>query len=207
MSKLPFNLFQAVNDLEASQSLLRNRAYGVIEVCDQELKAVHLRPFPKLISTTEIQWSSFWKTPTFQPNTIDRVLLYYNQPMFHRNFLALKYFVSDYRSSLASIATCLSVLDYIAELKRTDAIVTEITNDRIKDRHLEHFGWEEHLKDASGRHWIKRFYGQYPERHLFQRSNTTHQTQRGQIRLKPKLHFPSIHSDSAVAKDSQSVTH
>jgi len=159
-------MFETVTDLESDRDVLKNRAYGVIEVCDQELKAIHLRPYPKLISIAEIKWGNFWKKRS--QSSKDRVLLYYNQPIMHRNFLALKYFVSDNKSSLASIAISLSVLDYIASVKRIGAVLTEITNDRIKDRHLQHFGWEEHLQHQRGRHWIKRFYGQYPETFLFQ---------------------------------------
>ena len=160
-------LFKTVKDVEADCQVLKNRAYGVIEVCDQEFEAIHMRPYPKLVSLAEVKWSNLWKKQLFAKTSKDRVLLYYNQPILHRNFLALKYFVSDYKSTLATIAVSLSVLDYIAMVKRTDAIVTEITNDRIKDRHLQHFGWEEHQQNQRGRHWIKRFYGQYPESFLF----------------------------------------
>ena len=185
-------IFETVKDVESDRVVVKKRAYGVIEVCDQEFKALHLRPFPKLISQAEIKWSNLWKKQSFVPTHIDRVLLYYNQPILHRNFLALKYFVSDYKSTLASVAVGLSVLDYIASVKRTDAVVTEITNNRIKDRHLKHFGWEEHLKHQRGRHWIKRFYGEYPETFLFQelqRSSARHQ---GEAVPKPNFSTPVI---------------
>lgn len=159
--------FETVTTVNNGRELLINRAYGVIEVCDQELKAVHLRPFPSLVSLVEVHWSNWWKRRATVSTRPDRVLLYYNQPVFHRNFLSLSYFVSDHKSSLASIAVCLSVLDFIATLKQSDAIVTEITNPRIQDRHLEHFGWERHLPNSSKRHWIKRFYGEYPNKFLF----------------------------------------
>ena len=167
MFNLTGDLFQTISCPERNKNIVARRSYGVIEVRNAELYAIHFRPYPKLISVAEIKWSEFWQrsTATIQ---CDRVLLYFNQPMLHRKFLALKYFVSDYKSSLASIAVCLSVLDYVAKVKQTDAIVTEITNNRIKDRHLSHFGWEEHMQGKRGRHWIKRFYGEYPESFLFQ---------------------------------------
>ena len=161
-------LFESITDVEVGHETLKNRAYGVIEVCDQDLAAIHLRPYPKIISVAEIEWSKLWKKQTSKTTARDRVLLYYNQPMLHRNFISLKYFVSNYKTSLASIAVCLSVLDYIAKIKCTDAMVAEITNKRIKDRHLAHFGWEEHMKSKRGRHWIKRFYGEYSDTFLFQ---------------------------------------
>lgn len=171
---MPF--FQTINDHKTNESTIRDRSYGVIDVRDQEIFAIHFRPYPKLISVAEIQCSKLWKKRSANFRHSDRVLLYYNQPLFHRNFLALKYFVSDYKTSLASIAVCLSVLDYIAMLKKTDAIVSEITNKRIKDRHLSHFGWEEHMQERRGRHWIKRFYGNYPESFLFEELSSSKRT-------------------------------
>lgn len=167
MFRLTANLFQSISCPERAKDIVARRSYGVIEVRDQELYAIHFRPYPKLVSVAEIEWAKFWKRSATTTQN-DRVLLYYNQPVLCRNFLALKYFISDYKSTLASIAVCLSVLDYVAMLKKTDAIVTEITNRRIKDRHLSHFGWDEHMHGKRGRHWIKRFYGQYAENYLFQ---------------------------------------
>ena len=55
----------------------------------------------------------------------------------------------------------LLVLDEIAKLKRTDAIVCEVSNWRISDRLLTRWGWESHLGESRRRHFIKRFYGDY----------------------------------------------
>ncbi len=158
---------QTVHSLESEHDLIQRRRYGVIEIRDQEFRALHLRPFPKLGSVVEARWDAIkkpWQTNRKQ----DRVLLYYNQPFLYPKYLALAYFVSGEKSSLASIAVSLSVLDYIAQVKQSDAIVTEVTNHRIKDRHLEHFGWERHMHNSRKRNWIKRFYGDYPESFLFQ---------------------------------------
>ena len=184
--------FQEVTDVEADRQVLQKRAYGVIEVCDQQLKKIRLRPFPKLISLAEIRWADFWKNQSAKNENVDRVLIYYNQPMLHRNFLALKYFVSDHRSSPASIAVSLSVLDYIAMVKGTDAIVTEVTNERIKDRHLAHFGWEQHMHESRSRHWIKRYYGQYPAKFLFLAGQQSANNQRVCNSAQPEIRIPVI---------------
>ena len=160
-------LFESVTDLEQQTATLKNRAYGIIEIRDQEFHSVSLRPFPKVISRAAIVQAE-QKKEANDTTSLDRVQLFYNQPMFHKNFLALKYLHSTTNSSLPSIAVALSVLDYIAMVKRTDAIVSEITNDKIKDRHLKHFGWESHVPNSPKRHWIKRLYGKYPDRFLFQ---------------------------------------
>jgi hypothetical protein len=81
--------------------------------------------------------------------------------MGQRNFLALKYLVSSMGTSFRTVRATLHVLDRIAEIKRTDAIVTEVTNFRISERALRRLGWERHLYGSKRRHYIKRFYGDY----------------------------------------------
>jgi hypothetical protein len=59
----------------------------------------------------------------------------------------------------------LIVLDEIARLKGSDAIVAEVRNLRISNRLLHRWGWESHLPTSRRRHYIKRFYGSYPDPH------------------------------------------
>ena len=54
------------------------------------------------------------------------------------------------------------VLDQIARLKRTDALLCDIAGSRISDRLMSRFGWEPHKPQRWHRNYIKRFYGQYP---------------------------------------------
>ena len=55
------------------------------------------------------------------------------------------------------------VLDEVARLRRSQAIVCNVTNRRISDRLMQRWGWEEHCQQWSSRHFIKRLYGEYPE--------------------------------------------
>ena len=55
------------------------------------------------------------------------------------------------------------MLDEIARIKGTDAIVAELSNLRISDRLARRWGWEPHVPSSRRRHYIKRFYGSYPE--------------------------------------------
>ena len=57
----------------------------------------------------------------------------------------------------------LVILDEIARLKGTDAIVAEVRNLRISERLLRRWGWESHMPTSRRRHYIKRFYGTYPD--------------------------------------------
>ncbi len=93
----------------------------------------------------------------------DYCWLYYNQPCRHRRFLALKYIVSSRAATFRTVRSSLAILDEIARLKSTDAIVAEVRNLRISDRLLRRWGWESHVPTSRRRHFIKRFYGTYPD--------------------------------------------
>jgi hypothetical protein len=54
------------------------------------------------------------------------------------------------------------VLDEIARLKRSDALLCDVSNWRISERLMARFGWEPHCPSRWHRHYIKRFYGEYP---------------------------------------------
>jgi hypothetical protein len=139
---------------------LRRGRYGVIDVRDGRLHAIFLRPWPKLVSVFEIAWLGR-RSHELSPG--DRCLLYYSQPRRHRNFLAVNYIVSHGDSTLATLRRAGEVLDEVARVKSSDAILCDVWNSRISDRLLARRGWEKHLPSRWHRHYIKRFYGHYPK--------------------------------------------
>ena len=152
-------LFQSIPNLQQHESTIRKRPYGVIEILDGQLKAIHFRPWPKVISVTEAKWLGGWQHKRRGRN---QCLLYFNQPFAHRNYLALKYIVTSFGTTYRSFYRATVVLDEIARIKKSDAILAEVTNPRITCRLLQRLGWSEHLLNRRGRHFIKRFYGEYP---------------------------------------------
>jgi hypothetical protein len=151
--------FDTVTDLDAGADVIRARRHGVVEVVGGHFRAVHLRPFPKLISLPEIWWV---RRDYHCRGEADRCLLFYNQPRRFPNFIALKYVVSTARTPLATFRGALTVLDAIAQIKRTDALLCDVANTRISDRLLARWGWESHKPQWLHRNYIKRFYGEYP---------------------------------------------
>jgi hypothetical protein len=158
-------LFDSVDDVVADAEKIRNRPYGVIEVVDEQLVAIHLRPWPKLISSIEAKWADGWGKKRSRKN---QAQVFFSQPMAHRNYLTISYIVSTLRTSMTTVTLSMAVLDYVAYLKRSDAILAEVSNSRISDRLMQRLGFERHLLESRKRHWIKRFYGQYPENGLLQ---------------------------------------
>jgi hypothetical protein len=150
---------ETISDLDAGSGQIRARRYGVIETVGGELRAIHLRHWPKIVSLSEL-----WPLgPRYHcRGAADRCLLYYNQPSRMPNFMALRYVVSTAGTSYRTFRAALTVLDQIAELKRIDAIVCDAANIRLTDRLMERLGWEPHKPQRWHRNYIRRFYGVYP---------------------------------------------
>jgi hypothetical protein len=154
------SFFHTVHDLRAQADMLRRRSFGVIVIEDGCLRAVHLRPWPKIIAAPDL-WGAGQRFG--QRTTENYCWLYYNQPCRHPRFLALKYIVSSRGATFRTVRSSLVILDEIARLKSTDAIVADVRNPRISDRLLRRWGWESHVPKSRRRHFIKRFYGTYPD--------------------------------------------
>ena len=153
--------FENESDLNDPQGKILCRAYGMIEIKNGVFDQIKFKPWPRIITNLEINsWGH--RIHVFGKRK-DHCVLYYNQPFFHKNFLALKYIVSNRGTSFASFQLAQKILDLVAKIKCTDALVCEINNERITRRLLERWGWEEHRLDTSGRHFIKRFYGNFPD--------------------------------------------
>jgi hypothetical protein len=152
-------LFETVTDLAQGAGVLRRRRYGVIEVAEGRLVGVHLRPWPKLVCLAGAAWLNDWlrrSTPS------DRCWLYYNHPRTAPDYLSLMYVVSNRGGTLASLRGAARVLEEIARLKGSHAIVCEVRNARISERLLARWGWERHVAGSRRRHFIRRFYGHFP---------------------------------------------
>ncbi len=149
------------SNLRDGADVLRRRPYGVIEAAGGRFLRVVLRRFPKMISAPDVvlrggAYHRCWPG--------DRLWLYYNQPRWFSNFLVLKYVVSTRRTSMGTLTRALAVLDEIARLKRSDALMCDVGNWRISTKLLGRWGWQPHCPSRWHRHYIKRFYGQYPAR-------------------------------------------
>lgn len=153
--------FQTITDLAAGAETLTRRRYGVIEMVGGRLEAIRLRPFPKIVTAPGIM---LFGNAFHEHSAGDRLWLYYNQPVRFPNFLVLKYVVSGRESPFASLTRALDVLDEIARLKRSDALLCDVGNWRISARLLTRWGWQPHCPSRWHRHYIKRFYGEYPPR-------------------------------------------
>ena len=152
-------VMQSIDAPQAAEAEIRRQRYGVIETKGGRLVAIHFRRWPKLLA-----WPEFWPAgPAYHASGApDRCLLYYNQPLWYSNFVALKYIVSTRDSSYATFRAALSTLDAVAQTKGTDALLCDAFNARLSDRLMRRFGWQAHRPQRWHRNYIKRFYGKYP---------------------------------------------
>lgn len=145
--------FATVTDLEQQRETIRRRRFGRIEISHGRLTAIRYRPWPMQAS-----WWGVWfgRRVTHRSHPGDHCWLYFNQPWGSPDYLALPFIVSSRDACYATFREALSVLDRIAEIKRSAALVCEASNLRISHRLLQRFGWERHLEHSSRRHYIKR---------------------------------------------------
>jgi len=151
---------QTITQLDANATLIRRARYGVIESTAGGFRRLRLRVTPTIVT---IDSARLWGPLIHRLDPRDRCRLYYNQPLGHDRFLALKYGVSGRGCALETIQSALEALEAIAAIKQIDAIVCQVWNARLTERVMNRFGWERHTADQRGRHYIKRFYGDYPQ--------------------------------------------
>ena len=143
-----------VERLEDGIDSVRRWRAGVIIAEEGDLRAVKRRWFGKRKSYLGVHLAGRLEHAWF-PGDVCR--LFYHQPFSTPDFLTLSYVVSGRDCRFATFRRAVRVLDEIAELKGTWAIVCHLSNRRISDRLLQRWGWTEHCLNMRGRHYIKRF--------------------------------------------------
>lgn len=154
-----------VTNIATQEQRLVQRRAGRIVAERGRLQAVHGRWVPYYGNLLQV----YWDTAVRQFGR-DRCEIYFHQPRTASSFLTLSYVRSGPETSPSTIYAATLVLDEIARLKSSNAIVTQVTNSRITDRLLARLGWQAHCEQWRGRHFIKRFYGHYPVIPAFWRS-------------------------------------
>ncbi len=143
----------------ASRETIRRRRYGVIDAMDGRVVSIRFRLWPKIVTLPEVL---FLGERYHERRRADRCRVYFNQPWRFPTYLAVPYGLCGRGTRLATMNAALVALDEIARIKRTDALLADVLNFRISPRMLARYGWESHKPSRWHRHFIKRFYGEYP---------------------------------------------
>ncbi len=155
---------QSVSQLGSAAELLAQRRYGCIVTRGGRLEAVHGRWWPYVGNQLQLIWDSHVRTLTRDLRTLtrDRCELYYHQSLAAPGYLTLSYVHAGPATSIATLYAAGLALDEIARIRNAKAIVCHVSNERISHAWLERWGWQTHCPTLAGRHYIKRFYGDYP---------------------------------------------
>lgn len=157
LGRYPATVYPVVERIAGSESKLEAWRCGRIVTAGGRLKFVQRRWLGYRASLWRVAWEQ-----RFRPESAITCELFYHHGWMSSDFLVLGYVRSHPQASLASFYCATLVLDEIARLKRSHAIVTELSNPRLSDRLMKRWGWDQHCLTWPGRHYIKRFYGTYP---------------------------------------------
>jgi acyl-CoA synthetase (AMP-forming)/AMP-acid ligase II len=142
-----------ITDVQSKAEALRRWRRGVIEVRSGRLVSISWRPTSKRVTRLG-SWTVGRLVHRRKRGDVCR--LYYYQPRSSPEFLVVSYAVSYRDATLASMNESLRVLEQIAAVRGTYALVGDISNERISDRLLARWGWERHATQLFGRNFIKR---------------------------------------------------
>jgi hypothetical protein len=148
--------FNSIDTLDHADNreMIRRRRYGVIETARGELSRIDFRPFPKWISIVEIVYQQY---RFHRRRTENRCLIYYNAPRRCPAYLVAAYILTFAGTRYDTVHRACDVLDEVARIRQSEAIVCHVTNRRMSDRVMERFGWRKQAIHPRRRHFIKRF--------------------------------------------------
>ncbi|MCA9194681.1 MAG: hypothetical protein KDB03_23080 [Planctomycetales bacterium] len=151
-----------ITSVTGNEDRLRSWRAGRIVSENGRLVSIRGRWWPHWGNLAQVMWDTNFGVQAHSRPMVDHCELYYQQAFGASNYLTINYCRSYRGTSVATIYGTLCVLDQIAKIKQSAAAVCQITNDRISDRVLLRWGWQPHCSQLSGRHFIKRYYGQFP---------------------------------------------
>jgi hypothetical protein len=157
MSHNVFNLRRVTRDPIGDAAVLARWPAGRIEMRAGSLVDIRCGIFPRRASVARV-----WMESRFRPRHPDRCVLHYHCPWFAK-YLVLDYVVSGRQTRFETFRGACQVLDHIAKIRGSVAIFAHLTTSDISDRLMTRWGWQRHLPDLPGRHWLKRFYDGYPD--------------------------------------------
>jgi hypothetical protein len=121
------------------------------------VERIEARKIPHWGSRLQSLWDS-----RFPAMIADRCEIYYHLTSGAPAYLTLSYLRTSRSTRYATIHVGLLALDEVAKRLGVNAIVCHVTNQAISDRLMKRLGWQRHCLHWKGRHFIKRFYGEYP---------------------------------------------
>ncbi|MCC9658613.1 hypothetical protein [Rhodopirellula halodulae] len=139
------------SSIEANASAISRIRCGRIVTREGQLERIEQHWFANHVSVAQVWWQN-------QRNSLDGDVcqLDFHVPWGMKAFVTLDYIRTGNQARYATFIGACNVLNEVARLKNAYAIVAHVTNSNISDRFLKRAGWERHLEDWPGRHFIRR---------------------------------------------------
>ena len=144
-------------DLVKDADAIRRWRCGRIVMRDGRLVEVQHRLLCGNVSIAQVWWQASYGRSDETICWLD-----YHQPFGMPGFLTLDYVRSGKQAGYKTFLGAIKVLEEVARIRGAVAIVAHVTNGNISDRFLGRIGWQQHMQQWKGRHWIRRFYDGYP---------------------------------------------
>lgn len=148
---------QHYTDLSSHVQSIAGIQYGRIVMRAGKLVAIEEHWFRSPVSIAQVCWQ-------FHCGRLkgDECLLDYHIPRGLPAFITLDYIRSGTETQYKTMVGACHILNEIARIRHSHAIVAHVTNARISNRFLTRLGWQQHLEHWRGRHFIRRFCDGYP---------------------------------------------
>lgn len=156
-SILSIMMKRTVTDLRTQAGTLKRWPSGKIRIAGGKLVDIRCGIVARRSSVARV-----WLETRFRSQPPDQCILHYHSPLLSR-YLSLDLVLAGPQTRLSTIRGACEILDEVARIRGSVAIFAHVSTARISDRLLQRLGWQRHLLDESGRHWMKRFYDGYPD--------------------------------------------
>lgn len=184
----------SIADPRTNQHKIRRWRCGRIVMRAGKLVEIQQRLLCGNVSVAQV-----WLQTKFGRRNDDSCWLDYHQPFGMPSFLTLDYVRTGTLASYQTFIGACLILDEIARIRSTAAIVAHVTNGNISDRLLMRHGWERHMERWPGRHWIRRYYDGYPESRIHRLIEPVNQPAI-KIASTQKLHRATTTSDTLATQ-------
>ena len=141
----------SVNSIEGNADRIRSWNYGELELFDGKLLGIYPRWWPRITS----EWESF-RDSTIRSLPSDFCCAYYAFPRRAPGFMSVLYARSGPNTQYKTLYRAVVVMDEIARLRGSDAIVCQTINLRASERLMNRWGYVRHALALGENHYIKR---------------------------------------------------
>lgn len=141
----------SVNSIDGNADRIRSWNYGELELFDGKLLGIYPRWWPRIAS----EWESF-RESTIRSLPTNFCRAYYAFPKRTPGFMSVLYALSGPNTQYKTLYRAVVVMDEIARLRDSHAIVCQMINLRASERLMNRWGYVRHALALGDNHYIKR---------------------------------------------------